>query len=172
MNNLTFGSRPSTTASQRASNPIPALRLNDIPPFAYYETIGGGAGAGPTTPGASGIHVHMSNTRNTPVEALEYTFPIRVTRYALRQDSGGQGLFHGGEGLIREIRFMAPATGTIVSERRVQSPYGLNGGRPGAPGRNTLIRQGASSPLPGKVTLDLEPGDVIRIETPGGGGWG
>ena len=141
-------------------------------PYAYYETIGGGAGAGPAAGGASGIHVHMSNTRNTPVEALEAAYPIRVEAYSLRAGSGGRGVHHGGDGLIRAIRFLAPATVTITSERRRRGPYGLNGGEPGAPGRNVLIRQEETTELPGKATFTVEPGDVIRIETPGGGGWG
>jgi len=151
MNNLTFGGAPS---------------------FAYYETIGGGAGAGPAGDGASGVHVHMSNTRNTPVEALEYSYPIRVEAYALRRGSGGRGHHTGGDGLLRAIRFLSPATATITSERRRRGPYGLAGGEAGAPGRNALLRDGQTIELPGKATIALEPGDVIRLETPGGGGWG
>ena len=183
MNNLTFGSlvgrvgNPTSVASHRqAANPSTPLDFPDgrvaNPPYAYYETIGGGAGAGPAAGGTSGIHVHMSNTRNTPVEALEAAYPIRVEAYSLRQGSGGRGLHRGGDGLIRAIRFLAPATVTITSERRRRGPYGLNGGEPGAPGRNVLIRQEETAELPGKATLTVEPGDVIRIETPGGGGWG
>ena len=141
-------------------------------PFAYYETVVGGVGAGPTAAGGHGMHVHMSNTRNTPVEALEYDYPLRVAEYRLRLGSGGPGIHKGGEGLIRTIQFLAPTRATIVSERRELPPYGLGGGRPGAPGRNTLLRDGRLSRLPGKVTLDLQPGDAVRLETPGGGGWG
>jgi N-methylhydantoinase B len=160
MNNLTFGGiYPS---EWRVANP----------PYAYYETIGGGAGAGPAGDGASGIHVHMSNTRNTPVEALEYSFPIRVQEYALREGSGGRGRHRGGNGLRRSIRFLAPATATITAERRRRPPYGLHGGEPGAPGRNILIRDGQAAELPGKTTLAVNAGDIIKIETPGGGGWG
>lgn len=158
MNNLTFGGH----SVGRVGNP----------PYAYYETIGGGAGAGPAGDGASGVHVHMSNTRNTPVEALEYSYPIRVETYALRRGSGGRGRHTGGDGLVRAIRFLSPATATITSERRRRGPYGLAGGEAGAPGRNALLRDGQTVELPGKATLALEPGDVIRLETPGGGGWG
>ena len=99
-------------------------------------------------------------------------YPIRVEAYSLRHDSGGRGRHSGGDGLIRTIRFLAAATATLTGERRRRAPYGLAGGEPGAPGRNTLIRDGASADLPGKVTLSIQPGDVIHIETPGGGGWG
>jgi N-methylhydantoinase B len=169
MNNFTFGSLHDTAGMETPSE------IDGDPqktPFAYYETIGGGVGAGPAAAGGHGMHVHMSNTRNTPVEALEYSFPLRVAEYRLRQGSGGDGYRKGGDGLIRTIEFLAPARTTIVSERRDFPPYGLNGGRPGSPGSNTLLRDGRRSPLPGKVTLDLKPGDAIRLETPGGGGWG
>ncbi len=160
MNNVTFG------GSYPAGWPAPSAH------YAYYETIGGGAGAGSAGGGAAGVHVHMSNTRNTPVEALEYSFPIRVEEYALREGSGGSGLHRGGEGLIRAIRFLGPATVTITAERRRRGPYGLAGGAPGAVGRNVLRRGDESTELPGKATFAVEPNDVVRIETPGGGGWG
>jgi len=160
MNNLTFGGAyPDEWPSPAAS-------------FAYYETIGGGAGAGPQGDGASGVHVHMSNTRNTPIEALEYGFPIRIEEYSLREGSGGHGRHAGGEGLIRSIRFLAPAAVTITSDRRKRGPYGLAGGQDGAPGRNSLIDGRDPTPLPGKVTFTVRPGDVVRLATPGGGGWG
>ena len=172
MNNLTFGGVYSGKGagewgSREDSLPLPAHRT----PFAYYETIGGGAGAGPGGDGASGIHVHMSNTRNTPIEALEYSFPIRIEAYYLRRGSGGRGRHAGGEGLVRAIRFLSPATATLTTERRRRAPYGLAGGEPGAPGRNILIRDGETSELPGKTTLAVQPGDMLRLETPGGGGW-
>jgi len=171
MNNLTFGGsqeyRPARAHREPEATSTPLAQ-----PFAYYETIGGGAGAGPLGDGASGIHVHMSNTRNTPVEALEYALPIRVEAYSLRRESGGRGRHAGGDGLVRAIRFLAPATATLTAERRRRGPYGLAGGKPGAPGRNVLIRDGAETALPGKTTLALQAGDVLRIETPGGGGWG
>jgi N-methylhydantoinase B/oxoprolinase/acetone carboxylase alpha subunit len=141
-------------------------------PFAYYETVGGGAGGGPAGDGLSGIHVHMTNTLNTPVEAMEYTYPIRVRRYALRRGSGGEGLHCGGDGLIRDIEFLCPATVTILSERRRTAPYGLRGGQPGRPGRNVLLHDGEEQDLPGKAELQVQAGDVLSLRTPGGGGWG
>jgi N-methylhydantoinase B len=160
MNNLTFGGR--LAASDSVSRP----------PFAYYETIGGGIGAGPAADGGHGMHVHMSNTRNTPVEALEYAFPLRVVEYSLRQGSGGDGRHQGGDGLVRAIQFLTPVTVTLMSERRERPPYGLLGGKPGGRGQNTLVRGDEATALPGKVTLELEADDILRIETPGGGGWG
>lgn len=160
MNNLTFG------GTYPDGWPAPASH------FAYYETIGGGAGAGPESDGASGVHVHMSNTRNTPVEALEYGFPIRIEEYSLREGSGGRGRHTGGEGLARSIKFMVPATVTITSERRERGPYGLAGGGSGAPGHNTLIDGRETIPLPGKATFVVRPGNIVRLATPGGGGWG
>jgi N-methylhydantoinase B len=118
------------------------------------------------------MHSHMSNTRNTPVEALEYNFPLRIREYSLRHGSGGAGKYRGGDGLVRTIEFLTPVTATIMSERRERPAYGLNGGQPGQPGRNSLIHNGQTSQLPGKITLDLQAGDILRVETPGGGGWG
>ncbi|MEX1018341.1 MAG: hydantoinase B/oxoprolinase family protein [Litorilinea sp.] len=156
MNNLTIG----------------GLRA-DGTPYAYYETIGGGMGASATTDGLDGVQVHMTNTLNTPVEALEMAFPFRVHRYSLRPASGGAGLHRGGDGIVREYELLAPATVTMLSERREVAPWGLAGGAPGAPGRNTLIRaDGHAQELPAKFTVRLGPGDRLRIETPGGGGWG
>jgi N-methylhydantoinase B/oxoprolinase/acetone carboxylase alpha subunit len=160
MNNLTFGGTRPGTADQPPE------------PFAYYETIGGGAGAGPQGDGGSGLHVHMSNTRNTPIEALEFAYPLRVVEYSLRQNSGGTGRHRGGEGLVRSLQFLVPATATITSERRLKRPYGLQGGGEGENGRNQLIRGETTSDLPGKTSLSLQPGDILRLETPGGGGWG
>ena len=136
--------------------------------WAYYETIGGGTGAHARGPGASGRHSHMTNTRNTPVEVLETVYPIRVTTYALRDDSGGIGRFQGGSGVRRGYRFLAPASVTVIGERRRHPPWGLAGGGPGACGRNLLN----GAPLPGKVTFTAAPGDELVIETPGGGGHG
>lgn len=141
-------------------------------PFAYYETAGGGMGAGPSGPGLSAVHTHMSNSLNTPIEALEHAYPVRVRRYGLRRGSGGAGAHSGGEGLIREVEFLAPADVTLLTERRTVGPAGALGGRPGAPGINTLIQGGEEHLLPGKVTLRVEAGDAVRIATPGGGGWG
>ncbi len=156
MNNLTLGgARPDGT------------------PFAYYETMGGGMGGRLGLPGLSGVHTHMSNTRNTPIEALEHHLPLRVRSYALRPGSGGDGRFPGGDGILREFEMLTDASVTLLTERRIHAPYGLEGGAPGASGRNTLIRaDGAHTVLPGKVRLDLRAGDRLRIESPGGGGFG
>jgi N-methylhydantoinase B len=141
-------------------------------PFAYYETLGGGMGARPARDGISGIQVHMTNTLNTPVEALERQYPLRVLRYGLRRGSGGAGLRRGGDGLVREVLFLEPVTASLLTERRVLAPYGLHGGAGGLPGRNTLVRDGQETALPGKMIVELQAGDALRIETPGGGGWG
>jgi N-methylhydantoinase B len=136
--------------------------------FAYYETIGGGQGACPDADGPSGVHVTMSNTLNTPVEALELAYPLRVERYALRLGSGGEGAHHGGDGVVRELRVLEPCRLSIVSERREHAPAGSAGGAHGSRGRNRLNGE----ELPAKVTCDLQPGDVVTVETPGGGGFG
>ncbi len=139
---------------------------------AYYETIGGGAGAGPATAGASALQTHMTNTRNTPIEVLEQTLPVRCTRYARRRGSGGGGLHAGGDGIVRELELLAPTTVTIIGERRRRPPYGLSGGGPGATGEDTLRRGERVVRLPGKVTFAAHAGDVLTIATPGGGGHG
>ena len=139
--------------------------------FAYYETMGGGMGARPGADGLSGVHVHMSNTRNTPIEALEMELPVRVRRYALRYGSGGSGRYRGGDGLCRELCFLAPATITLLTDRRRHAPYGLQGGEDGATGSNSLEHAGTVTPLPGKVTLDVQTGDILIVCTPGGGGF-
>src|ERR671937_1796071 len=136
--------------------------------FTYYETIGGGQGACPESDGPSGVHVAMSNTLNTPVEALELEYPLRVERYGLRPGSGGEGEQRGGDGVVRELRVLEDCRLSIISERRAEAPKGERGGAPGAPGRNLLNGR----PLPAKVTADMDTGDVITIETPGGGGCG
>jgi N-methylhydantoinase B len=142
-------------------------------PFVYYETIGGGMGARPTRDGISGIHTHMTNTLNTPVEALEFTFPLRLKRYALRRGSGGPGKYRGGDGLVRDVEFLTPARVTILSERRRFPPPGFHGGHPGQTGENLLLRGGYEEvQLAGKETLDVAAGDILSIRTPGGGGWG
>lgn len=141
-------------------------------PFAYYETLAGGMGAGASGPGESAVHSHMTNTLNTPVEALEYAYPLLVREYGLRRGSGGKGRFSGGDGLYRELEFLSPAEVTVLSERRTHQPYGLDGGGPGAVGRNALVRDGEAMPLPGKCHFRVEPGDRLRVETPGGGGYG
>ncbi len=140
--------------------------------FTYYETLGGGMGARPGKDGASAIHSHMTNTLNTPVEALEFAYPLRVREYSVRRGSGGAGRWHGGDGVIREIELLAEAQVTILSERRKSAPYGLSGGGPGQTGRNLLIREGSVTELKSKVSIAGKVGDRIRIETPGGGGIG
>lgn len=141
--------------------------------WAYYETIGGGAGAGPSSLGLSGIQVHMTNTLNTPIEALEREYPLKVTEYSIRKGSGGEGRHKGGDGLVREIEILAQnLTLTLMTDRRLIGPPGANGGQPGKTGKNLLIRNGTVIPLPSKTVLPLERGDKVRIETPGGGGWG
>lgn len=140
--------------------------------FAYYETIGGGMGGRPGKEGLSGVHTHMTNTLNTPVEALEHDYPIRIERYAIRENSGGKGKYRGGNGLIREYTFLEACTVTILSERRKTSPYGLFGGEPGKRGENLLIKGKNKIFLPGKINLQVKKGDRIIIMTPGGGGWG
>lgn len=144
----------------------------DGQPFAYYETVGGGMGAGPTGPGLSGVHTHMSNSLNTPIEALEHAYPFEVTAYGLRRGTGGKGLHDGGDGLRRDIRVLGDARVTLLTERRVTGPSGMAGGADGAPGVNALIRDGEEKRLPGKVTFDAKAGDVVSIQSPGGGGWG
>ena len=142
-------------------------------PFAYYETAGGGMGGRNGLPGINGVHTHMSNTRNTPIEALEHHLPIRISAYSLRQGSGGAGQYPGGEGLVREYEVLSDTSATILTDRRVGHPYGTQGGGPGACGRNTIIRaNGTIEPLPSKARVELHPGDRLRIETPGGGGFG
>jgi N-methylhydantoinase B len=140
--------------------------------FSYYETIAGGAGAASGFDGASGIHTHMTNTLNTPIEALEAYYPLRVTEYRIRAGSGGKGKFRGGDGLIRELECLVESNVSILSERRVLAPYGLNGGGEGKPGANYIVNDGRRRKLPGKAGTRLGPGDRVRIETPGGGGWG
>jgi N-methylhydantoinase B len=157
MNNLTFGGLDPRRGGA---------------PFAYYETIAGGTGGGPGHACNHGTHSHMTNTLNTPVEVLEHVYPVRVHRYALRSGSGGRGEFPGGEGLIREIEMLAEVQAGILSERRKLRPYGLAGGSPGAAGKNELMLKNSMQHLPSKSTFRVPAGGLIRIETPGGGGWG
>jgi len=141
--------------------------------FGYYETIGGGAGAGPDWHGQSGVHTHMTNTRITDPEILERRYPVMLREFSIRNNSGGSGIYSGGNGLVREVEFLEPLNTAILSERRVHQPYGLNGGEPGRCGRNLFIRNdGSMLHLGGKNEISAEPGDRIRIETPGGGGYG
>jgi N-methylhydantoinase B len=157
MNNLTIGGMDPRTGA----------------PFAYYETIAGGLGARPTKPGVSGIHTHMTNSLNTPAEALEYAYPFRVTRYSLRRGSGGAGRHRGGDGIVREVEVLTDAEATLLADRRSRGPYGLRGGKDGAPGRAEVVRRdGSQQPIAGKASVRLRKGERIRIESPGGGGWG
>ena len=141
-------------------------------PFAYYETIAGGAGAGPGSPGRAATHTHMTNSLNTPIEVLEHAYPVRVRRYAIRRGSGGRGKYAGGEGVVREIEFLADVQVGMLSDRRSGRPYGLSGGHPGAAGKNQLILDGRARTLASKFSLYSPAGAILRIETPGGGGWG
>src|SRR5579863_3510425 len=147
-------------------------------PFTYYETIAGGMGARPGSDGLSGVHTHMTNSLNTPIEALESAYPVRVRRYALRRGSGGAGRFRGGDGVIREIEFLTGVRGSLLADRRRTRPWGLRGGAPGAAGKTTLIlpssagRRGRTVTLPSKTMFEAPRGSILRIETPGGGGWG
>ncbi|MBM3145454.1 MAG: hydantoinase B/oxoprolinase family protein [Chloroflexi bacterium] len=158
MNNITIGG-----IDQREEKPRP---------FAYYETIGGGMGALPNSDGSSAIHSHMTNTLNTPAEALEYAYPLRVLRYEIRRGSGGEGKYRGGDGIRRDVQVLGEAQVTLLTERRVKPPYGLNGGQPGNTGENILIRGEEEIPLPGKGAIELQAGDILSIRTPGGGGYG
>ena len=136
--------------------------------WTFYETLGGGQGGGPRGPGPSAVHVGMSNTRNTPIESLEHAYPIRIDEYAVRRGSGGAGAHQGGDGVVRRYRVLERCTVTLVTERRRHAPAGASGGSPGAPGQNQLN----GAPIPAKCRMELAPGDVVTIMTPGGGGWG
>jgi len=157
MNNLTIGGIDPRTGE----------------PFAYYETIAGGMGARPTKAGISGVHTHMTNSLNTPAEALEYAYPLRVRRYSLRRGSGGDGCHRGGDGVVREIEVLTDVEVTLLADRREHGPYGLNGGATGTVGKAEVLRaNGSVEQLPGKFNVRLRKGERIRIESPGAGGWG
>ena len=157
MNNLTIGGIDPRTGLE----------------FSYYETVAGGMGARPRQDGMSATHTHMTNSLNTPAEALEYAYPLRVREYRIRKDSGGQGRHKGGDGAIREIEVLAPARMSLLSDRRKRAPYGLRGGKEGERGRAFIIRRdGAREELSSKGSWSLEAGDRVRIETPTGGGFG
>jgi N-methylhydantoinase B/oxoprolinase/acetone carboxylase alpha subunit len=141
-------------------------------PFAYYETIAGGMGAGPEHDGHSATHTHMTNSWNTPVEALEHLLPLRIRSYRIRRGSGGEGASKGGDGIVREWEFLDPAKVTLLSDRRRNRPYGLQGGGAGQAGRNVLLRHEETIEIGAKTEFEAEPGDVLRIETPGGGAYG
>ena len=162
MNNLTLGGRDPRRASGR-----------DNAPFAYYETTAGGMGARPTKDGASAIHTHMTNSWNTPVEVFEQVYPVRMRRYAVRRGSGGRGKYKGGDGIIREIELLTDTQVGLLCDRRRRGPYGLAGGSDGAPGKNALTDpDGNSITLPGKTSLQAKAGSILKVESPGGGGWG
>ncbi len=157
MNNLTIGGIDPRTGE----------------PFAYYETIAGGMGARPTKNGISGVHTHMTNSLNTPAEALEYAYPLRVRKYSLRPESGGQGTFHGGDGIVREIEVLTDCDVTLLADRRVRGPGGLSGGKDGLPGKAFITRiDGTIESMSGKFSTRLREGERVTIESPGGGGWG
>jgi N-methylhydantoinase B len=157
MNNVTLGGKDPRHANA---------------PFAYYETIAGGMGARPTRDGASAIHTHMTNSWNTPVEGFEQIYPVRLRKYAIRRHSGGKGRHRGGDGIIREIELLAETQIGLLCDRRKRGPYGLAGGQDGKPGKNAIVRDGRNNALPGKCSLIAGAGSILRIETPGGGGWG
>ena len=155
MNNLTIGGYDTARGKE----------------FTYYETIAGGMGARPDRDGIDAIHTHMTNTMNTPIEAIETNYPMQVVAYGIRRGTGGTGKYRGGAGVIRALRLLTEAEVTILSERRTRGPYGLQGGEAGQSGRNVLVSDGEEHPLTGKVSISTREGDVIRIETPGGGGF-
>lgn len=155
MNNLTIGGTDTRSGTGQE--------------FSYYETVAGGMGARPSADGMSGVHTHMTNSLNTPAEALEYAYPLRVREYRLRKGSGGRGTHRGGDGVVREIETLVPSRMSLLCDRRKRGPYGLFGGEDGAAGTNTLNNE---DKLPSKGSHELKAGDRIRIETPGGGGWG
>jgi len=159
-------------ASQGTMNNLTIGSIEGRSPFSYYETCGGGAGAGPSGDGASGIQVHMTNTWNTPIEALEIAYPLRVTRTSLWRGSGGRGRHRGGDGIVREIELLAPARVSVLSDRRTKNPYGLAGGECGSPGSNWVVEAGRMRRMPGKFILDLDAADRVGFRTPGGGGHG
>jgi N-methylhydantoinase B len=165
---------PAASAGTMSNLTIGGIDPRTGEPFTYYETAAGGMGARPGLDGVSGVQTHMTNSLNTPIEALEYAYPFRVRRYAYRYGSGGAGQFRGGDGLIREVEVLAEAQATLLAERRKLRPYGLQGGAEGAPGIAWLIKSGNAevTELPGKCSRHLAQGDILHIETPGGGGWG
>ena len=165
---------PAASAGTMSNLTIGGVDSRTRIPFTYYETIAGGMGGGPFREGTSGVHTHMTNSLNTPIEALEFAYPLRMTRYAYRSGSGGSGMLRGGDGLIREFELLTDSQVTLLCDRQTSSPYGLGGGSAGASGRVEAQLPGelASSPLAAKSSQYLPTGTILRIETPGGGGWG
>jgi N-methylhydantoinase B len=173
MNNLTIGGMDDRHSAGVPRSSLPLPRAGPAIPFAYYETVAGGSGASAAHDGVSGVHTHMTNSLNTPAEALEYSYPLRVMKYALRAGSGGEGKHRGGDGIVREMEVLADATVTLLADRRKSQPYGLAGGEDGAPGRTEILRaDGSTDLMPSKGSTRLRRGERVRIETPGGGGWG
>lgn len=163
---------PAASSGTMSNLTIGGIDPRTLKPFAYYETIAGGMGARPNGDGLSGVHTHMTNSLNTPVEALEYAYPLRVHRYSYRPGSGGKGKFRGGDGLVREIELLSDAQVTLLSDRRRFRPYGLSGGAAGELGAAHHIAGNSTKEILAKSSLLAKKGDVISIETPGGGGWG
>jgi N-methylhydantoinase B len=165
---------PAASAGTMSNLTIGGIDPRSGEPFTYYETAAGGMGARPTMDGISGVQTHMTNSLNTPIEAIEYSYPFRVHHYGYRYGSGGQGRFTGGDGLIRELEMLADAKVTLLADRRIFRPYGLQGGEEGAAGHAwlTLANQPTPIELPGKCSQSISAGDRLRLETPGGGGWG
>lgn len=141
-------------------------------PFTFYETLAGGQGARPSQHGLHAIHSHMTNTLNTPIEVLETVYPLRVERYEIRAGSGGRGRYRGGDGLRRDIRALTRVTVSLLADRRRRPPYGLRGGESGACGEDYIIRGDREIPIESQGTYTLEPGDILSVRTPGGGGYG
>jgi N-methylhydantoinase B len=167
---------PAASAGTMSNLTVGGIDPRTGEPFTYYETAAGGTGARPGMDGNSGVQTHMTNSLNTPIEALEYAYPLRVLSYGYRYQSGGAGEFRGGDGLVREIELLTDAQATLLSDRRKLPPYGLQGGEDGATGRASVVMiEGTETreiELSAKCSVQLSKGDVLRIETPGGGGWG
>ncbi len=165
---------PAASAGTMSNLTIGGLDPRTAEPFTYYETTAGGMGARPGLDGLSGVHTHMTNSLNTPIEALEFAYPLRMRRYGYRRDSGGAGRFRGGDGLVRELELLTDCEVTLLADRRRFAPYGLSGGQAGESGRAMLTEPQSDRPrdLPGKCSLGARAGSILRIETPGGGGWG
>jgi N-methylhydantoinase B len=161
-----------TMSSIALGSPPPHLPTSPSSPWTYYETIGGGAGASPRGPGAHAVQCHMTNTLNTPAEALEMQYPLRVRRFERANNTGGAGKHAGGDGIVRELEALADCEGTILSDRRTLQPYGLANGAPAASGANAILTPAGVTPLAGKSKFTLRQGDRLQIQTPGGGGWG
>jgi N-methylhydantoinase B len=167
------GRVPAASAGTMSNLTIGGIDPRTREPFTYYETTAGGMGARPTADGLSGVQTHMTNSLNTPIEALEFAYPLRLRRYGYRKGSGGAGQFRGGDGLVREVELLTNCEVTLLADRRRSAPYGLAGGEAGEPGHASMTTpENDTAPLPGKCSLHAGAGSVLHIETPGGGGWG